>query len=176
MGNKHRKCDTTKYRKRMARQRANVESRKERERVQAAIERDRALAARMEAERRHREDPRTQLGQRLVNTLRTHLESRPLFKIVTIASFFGVDVEDLMEQAARQLESSVPQLVPYPVASPMVASPLQVPALTPRVDIRPICRLCKQPITLDESKAKNCKPIQYNRRWVVVHITCPMKA
>jgi len=38
---------------------------------------------------------------------------------------------------------------------------------------RPVCPLCKREITLEESLAKNCEPLELNRRWVVVHKTCP---
>ncbi len=161
MTDKHRKCDTAKYRKRMARQRANVRGRKERERIQAALERDRALAARMEAERRHRNDPRTQLGQRLVNVLHARLVTMPGYKLMAVSTLFGIDMKKIADQY---------------LAVPPAPSPLAVPVLTPGVDIRPTCALCRQPFTLEDNKAKNCKPIQYNRRWVVVHITCPMKA
>jgi len=41
---------------------------------------------------------------------------------------------------------------------------------------RPICPLCKFPITLKEGKDKNCAPIEYNGRLVVVHRTCPAEA
>ncbi|MDP2727027.1 MAG: hypothetical protein Q8P59_05750 [Dehalococcoidia bacterium] len=43
----------------------------------------------------------------------------------------------------------------------------------PEPEKRPICPLCKREITLEEGRAKNCEPIEYNRRCVVVHKTCP---
>lgn len=38
---------------------------------------------------------------------------------------------------------------------------------------RPFCALCNTQFTAEDDRAKNCRPLEVNRRWCVVHNVCP---
>lgn len=93
-----RKCDTSKYRKRVARQRQNRGERKRR----LQLEQIQYLKRREEAEARAKAareaDPRWQLAQRLVNILYARLCASPLYRTIETARLFGVDAEALLKE------------------------------------------------------------------------------
>jgi hypothetical protein len=149
---KHRKCDQKKYKKRVARQNVNSAERKERLLIEERLRADRALAARIEADRRHREDPRTQLAQRLVNVLQAKVNRDPLYQLVYITGWLAK-------------ESGTPLLMPHVV----VNSP------PPPKRLGPVCRLCNQLVTQQDRQGHNVKQIELNNHWYPVHKTCPME-
>lgn len=81
-----RKCDTAKYRKRRIKER-QAHSVRVKRRQRADMEFHRLMeASRRYREEQHRRDPRTQLGQRLVNALAYRLNQSPLYRIMAISA------------------------------------------------------------------------------------------
>ncbi len=60
---------------------------------------------------------------------------------------------------------------PEPVAT--VSEPEKVTPEPPPPPARPVCPLCKQDITLEQSQTKTVDVILFNMRLVTVHKTCP---
>jgi hypothetical protein len=88
-----RKCDTAKYRKRMAKERQNRKAGNEKLRMREEMwANKRKLRESQEAmERdRHLHDPRTIIGQRLVNVLSYKLRSNPLWRLREIGRMLGI--------------------------------------------------------------------------------------
>ena len=102
-----KKCATTKYRKRRQRERLNAIARDKHIKVMEAKHWTEVKERQRRAELARLADPRRLLVQRLVNILYARLSSNPLYQMMEISKFFGIDGEMILDAAVRG-DDSVP--------------------------------------------------------------------
>ena len=100
-----RKCDTAKYKKRKHREHLNKGERIRRISLERSQMYEQIRRQKYEAELRRLADPRTQLGQQLVNVLYARLSSAPLYKIMQIGEIFGVRFQDYISDIIEREEA-----------------------------------------------------------------------
>ncbi len=144
---KHRKCDTTKYRRRMAKQKLEKNQRKKERREQRQKE--------------YAEAERALLRERHVRNIPQHITRDFLIR---------GQIQRLELVLLQRINSlSMPE-----AATPEEVTEMLAEAAGPPAPV--ICPLCKRPITLEEAAHKNVKKIIYNREPVQVHRVCPTEA